>query len=53
MVVGYGTDPSSKKDYWIVKNSWGVLFGENGYIRILKSEANICGVATDATKVLL
>ena len=22
LAVGYGTDPATKKDYWIVKNSW-------------------------------
>ena len=32
LVVGWGHDPASGLDYWVVKNSWGTGWGENGIL---------------------
>jgi len=46
--VGYGTDATSSQDYWIVKNSWGTSWGEQGYVRIVRG-SNECGIAQEAS----
>jgi cathepsin L len=43
LIVGYGTT-SGGTDYWKVKNSWGTTWGEDGYVRIERSSADLCGV---------
>ena len=34
VVVGWGVDEESNKPYWLVKNSYGQDWGENGYARL-------------------
>ena len=48
LIVGYGNDLINNMDYWIVKNSWGSDWGENGYIRIQRNtndDRGLCGIA--------
>jgi len=47
VVVGYGDG------YWIVRNSWGADWGEEGYLRIATAtgalKAGVCGILKDSS----
>lgn len=45
-LVGYGYDQQLKLPYWIIKNSYGRKWGEDGYLRLVKDAGNMCGVAS-------
>ena len=42
-VVGYGNQ--DKVPYWILRNSWGNSWGENGYMKFLRNANSMCGIA--------
>ncbi|AAS82707.1 ORF31 [Agrotis segetum granulovirus] len=44
LLVGYGV--KNNIPYWILKNSWGSQWGENGYFRVQRN-INSCGMIND------
>lgn len=50
LVVGY--DTTGDIPYWIVQNSWGTSWGNEGYVYI-KIGGNVCGIADSVAAVCL
>lgn len=49
LVVGYGTEEDTGKEFYWVKNSWGALWGIKGYVKMSRNRNNNCGIASVAS----
>ncbi len=53
-IVGFGVDGLNSvcKKYWLVKNSWGSEWGENGFMRVCREDKEMalgtCSIRSEA-----
>ncbi|GAX28129.1 hypothetical protein FisN_6Lh054 [Fistulifera solaris] len=53
VLEGYGEDPMTGEQYWLIRNSWSPMWGEDGYIRLWRVDPSTlsdpemdCGIDT-------
>lgn len=55
-LIGYDVEENNGEKYWIVKNSWGTMWGESGYMKIKRGSSDnggMCGIAMQASYPLM
>lgn len=56
LIVGYGVEETSGVPYWLVKNSWGQHWGDQGYVKLARKghgKAGECGILLSPTAPLI
>ncbi len=55
LVVGWGNEDNTP--YWLVKNSWGSSWGDNGYVKLRRTNSTnnsgMCGVALQPSYIVV
>jgi len=55
LIVGWGQESNwvgSLTPYWLVKNSWGTDWGDDGYFLIVRNQ-NMCGIANAVSSAVM